>query len=59
MMLLALIQDAVVDPSTCLALGFCPAPQQAAVAPGVMFLALGLVLAGVAGLRQRGRTQGG
>lgn len=39
----------------CLALGFCPAPEApSGTPPGLMFLALGLVVFGVQGLRRKG-----
>lgn len=45
------------DPSAsyCLATGFCRRPGEPGPAPGVLFLAVGLVSVGLAGLRTRPR----
>jgi hypothetical protein len=57
-MILFLIQS--LAPGDCLLTGLCGAPAPAAGLPsGIMFVALGLVLAGAAGLRyQRRRSTG-
>ncbi len=38
--------------------GFCPVPDQNRMPGGVMYLAIGLIWVGVAGLRSEGRKKG-
>jgi hypothetical protein len=42
--------------SVCLATGFCRQQPAPGPAPGVLFVAVGMVAAGVAGLRSRGKS---
>jgi hypothetical protein len=43
--------------SVCLATGFCRQPPDRGPAPGMLFVAVGLVAAGAAGFRTRGKTR--
>ena len=58
--LLLAVQSPVLldDPgsSVCLATGFCRQQPAPGPAPGVLFVAVGMVAAGVAGLRSRGKS---